>query len=81
MAAEAGARRRRFPVPLFEGILPIDKAGVPKEVIAGVTLAALAIPEVMGYTKIAGMRSSPASTRFSSRSPCSPSSGRRDIWS
>ena len=42
-------------MPLFEGILPIDKAGVPKEVIAGVTLAALAIPEVMGYTKIAGM--------------------------
>jgi len=55
MAAEAAARRRRLPVPLFEGILPIDKAGVPKEVIAGVTLAALAIPEVMGYTRIAGM--------------------------
>ena len=55
MAAEAAATRRRFPVPLFEGILPIDKAGVPKEVIAGITLAALAIPEVMGYTKIAGM--------------------------
>ena len=42
-------------MPLFEGILPIDKASVPKEVIAGVTLAALAIPEVMGYTRIAGM--------------------------
>jgi sulfate permease, SulP family len=49
------AKRRRFPVPLFEGILPIDRAGVPKEVIAGLTLAALAIPEVLGYTKIAGM--------------------------
>ena len=44
MAAETAATRRRFPVPLFEGILPIDKAGVPKEVIAGITLAALAIP-------------------------------------
>ena len=28
---------------------------VPVDIIAGITLAALAIPEVMGYTKIAGM--------------------------
>ncbi len=55
MSAEAAAKRRRFPVPLFEGILPLDKAGVPTEMIAGATLAALAIPEVMGYTEIAGM--------------------------
>ena len=55
MATEATTTRRRIPAPLLEGILPIDKAGVPKEVIAGLTLAALAIPEVMGYTKIAGM--------------------------
>jgi high affinity sulfate transporter 1 len=55
VSAEAAAKRRRFPVPLFEGILPLDKAGVPTEMIAGVTLAALAIPEVMGYTEIAGM--------------------------
>jgi hypothetical protein len=27
----------------------------PEDVIAGITLAALGIPEVMGYTKIAGM--------------------------
>ena len=25
------------------------------DIIAGITLAALAVPEVMGYTKIAGM--------------------------
>jgi SulP family sulfate permease len=37
------------------GILPIERARVPIDIIAGVTLAALAIPEVMGYTKIAGM--------------------------
>ena len=49
-AAPAG---RRF--PLFQGLLPIDKARIPVDVIAGVTLAALAIPEVMGYTTIAGM--------------------------
>ena len=35
MAAKAVAKRWRFPVPLFEGILPIDKGGVPKDVIAG----------------------------------------------
>ena len=37
------------------GILPIDPSRVSIDIIAGITLAALAIPEVMGYTKIAGM--------------------------
>jgi high affinity sulfate transporter 1 len=46
---------KRSPLPIFQGILPIDPARVPIDVIAGATLAALAIPEVMGYTKIAGM--------------------------
>ena len=41
--------------PLFQGLLPIDKQKIPIDLIAGVTLAALAIPEVMGYTSIAGM--------------------------
>ncbi len=40
---------------LLGGILPINRARVPMDIIAGITLAALAIPEVMGYTKIAGM--------------------------
>ena len=39
----------------LRGILPIDRATLGSEVLAGVTLAALAIPEVMGYTRIAGM--------------------------
>ena len=43
---------RRFPI--FQGILPIQESGIWTEVMAGITLAALAIPEVMGYTKIAG---------------------------
>jgi len=43
------------PLPFFQGLLPIDKAKIPIDLIAGVTLAALAIPEVMGYTSIAGM--------------------------
>ncbi|RII25418.1 MAG: sodium-independent anion transporter [Geobacter sp.] len=45
-------RGRRF--PLFQGILPLERSRVPAEIVAGVTLAALAIPEVMGYTKISG---------------------------
>jgi high affinity sulfate transporter 1 len=39
---------------LLQGILPINPSQVPAEIIAGLTLAALAIPEVMGYTKISG---------------------------
>ena len=36
----------RFPV--LQGVLPIKASQIPAEVIAGLTLAALAIPEVMG---------------------------------
>jgi SulP family sulfate permease len=50
-AAAKGARR----LHVLEGVLPIDGPRIPADVIAGLTLAALAIPEVMGYTKIAGM--------------------------
>jgi high affinity sulfate transporter 1 len=39
----------------FGGIRPYDRTWLSQDVIAGITLAALAIPEVMGYTKIAGM--------------------------
>ncbi len=53
--ATTQARRGKKPFPLFEGILPIDMSRVGVDVIAGATLAALAIPEVMGYTTIAGM--------------------------
>jgi len=38
----------------LEGVLPIDPSRVPTDIVAGVTLAALAIPEVMGYTSISG---------------------------
>jgi len=40
---------------LLQGILPVRSKGLSNEVIAGCTLAALGIPEVMGYAKIAGM--------------------------
>src|SRR3954463_11988801 len=42
-------------LPVFRGFAPVDRARVPGDVIAGVTLAALGIPEVMGYARIAGM--------------------------
>src|SRR5215471_6490287 len=40
--------------PILQGIRPITPAQVPAEIVAGLTLAALAVPEVMGYTKISG---------------------------
>jgi len=43
-----------FRLPVLQGVLPIDASRIPTELIAGLTLAALAVPEVMGYTKIAG---------------------------
>ena len=46
---------RRFPVQLLEGMRPFEKKRLPMEIVAGITLACLAIPEVMGYTSIAGM--------------------------
>jgi len=51
----SAARPRRSSSPILSGILPIDPARVAPDVIAGATLAALAIPEVMGYANIAGM--------------------------
>ena len=51
----ADATRRGWRSALFGGLLPVDRARIPVEALAGVTLATLAIPEVMGYTQIAGM--------------------------
>ena len=39
---------------LFGSIRPYRREWLSRDVVAGITLAALAIPEVMGYTKIAG---------------------------
>jgi sulfate permease, SulP family len=52
--ASTHAKRSKQGFPILEGILPIDPSRISIDVIAGATLAALAIPEVMGYTKIAG---------------------------
>jgi len=41
--------------PVLQGVLPLRRSQVAGDVLAGVTLAALGIPEVLGYAKIAGM--------------------------
>ncbi len=41
--------------PALRGLLPLRRAEVPGDLLAGVTLAALGIPEVLGYARIAGM--------------------------
>lgn len=41
-------------LPFLQGLLPVNPAQLPHDIIAGITLAALGIPEVMGYTKISG---------------------------
>ena len=53
MTASA-AENKGFRFPILQGVLPISPSQVPAEIIAGITVAALAIPEVMGYTKISG---------------------------
>jgi len=54
MTAAARPRLPKRPSFMLGGLLPIDSKRLPLDLIAGATLAALAIPEVMGYTKIAG---------------------------
>lgn len=44
----------KFP-GLFKGIRPFRRAGALRDARAGVGLAAMSIPQVLGYTRIAGM--------------------------
>ena len=41
-------------MPVMQGLLPLNKLQLGSDIMAGITLAALGIPEVMGYTKIIG---------------------------
>ena len=57
MRLSIGNRNIEIPTPQFsllQGILPFDRSKLVPEIVAGITLAALGIPEVMGYTKIIG---------------------------
>ncbi len=44
----------KFNLRLLQGILPWNNSTLGSDIAAGVVLAALGIPEVMGYTKISG---------------------------
>ena len=46
--------KRRLHIPLPQGLFPVDFSKLGPDVVAGITLAALGIPEVMGYAKIIG---------------------------
>src|SRR2546421_8120094 len=48
-----GEAMRRLPV--LQGVLPVERSRVRADALAGLTLAALGVPEVLGYAKIAGM--------------------------
>jgi sulfate permease, SulP family len=57
MPGSRGDRWRRSlrALPVLQGLLPIERSRVAADALAGVTLAALGIPEVLGYARIAGM--------------------------
>ena len=54
MAAGTAERWLKGSFSVLDGIRPYKRSWLSSDIVAGITLAALAIPEVMGYTKIAG---------------------------
>ena len=40
---------------IFPAIRPVSRTGVMRDALAGLTLAAMNVPQALGYTKIAGM--------------------------
>jgi sulfate permease, SulP family len=42
-------------LPVLRGVLPIERSRIWPDALAGITLAALGMPEVLGYARIAGM--------------------------
>ena len=42
-------------LPVLQGVLPVARSRILPDALAGLTLAALGIPEVLGYARIAGM--------------------------
>src|ERR1039458_4152897 len=54
-ACDSSLFRRSALVKLFQGVRPFKRAAAVRDALAGFTLAAMDIPQVLGYTKIAGM--------------------------
>jgi len=47
------SQRRRMQVSFFGGVRPFSRSGAVSDALAGVTLASMNIPQVLGYTRIA----------------------------
>jgi MFS superfamily sulfate permease-like transporter len=43
-----------MPLTLFEGFKPVTRQGVVRDLLAGINLASINIPQVLGYARIAG---------------------------
>jgi sulfate permease, SulP family len=43
-----------MPLSFFEGLRPLNRKGVIRDVLAGVSVASINIPQVLGYARIAG---------------------------
>lgn len=43
---------KKLPLRFFQGLLPMDKHQFAPDVVAGLTLTAIAIPEIMGLPKL-----------------------------
>ncbi len=54
LVANTQTETKRRHIPLPQGLFPLDFSRLGPDVVAGITLAALGIPEVMGYAKIIG---------------------------
>ena len=53
--ASANKPTRGWRLPLFDSIRPLNRSAALANLAAGISLAALNIPQAMGYAKIAGM--------------------------
>jgi sulfate permease, SulP family len=54
--SDGRSRRARLrALPVMGGLLPVHRSHIPADVVAGISLAAVSIPVVLGYAKIAGM--------------------------
>src|ERR1700678_1711782 len=60
MANSSQEVKRGVPI-LFKGMRPLDRASALRNSVAGIELAAMNIPQALGYTSIAG---TPAVTGF-----------------
>src|SRR5262245_45580303 len=51
---DAKSANEQPPISFFQGLRPLSWKGAMRDVLAGVTLASMNTPQVLGYTRIAG---------------------------